>query len=237
MKLRLTTLSASIALASALSTSAAIADGYYQPRASYAVPAELIWTGFYIGGHIGGTWSDVEWADVTLTGEPVSNDATAFIGGGQIGYNRQFGNVVLGVEASLSGTALRDDARSIISPATITYSTHINTIATATGRLGVAYDRWLIYAKGGWAGAQVDIAGRDTALPDSFSFDDWRNGWTVGGGFEYKFQADFSLGVEYGFIDLGSETKTGITTLAIPVTVTGHDVQIQSVTARLNYHF
>jgi outer membrane immunogenic protein len=237
MKLRLTALGALIASASALGTSAAIADGYYVSRGHHAVPAELTWTGLYIGGHIGGAWTDAEWANVTLTGERIGNNASGIFGGGQIGYNRQFAHLVFGVEGSLSGTALRDNARSLVSPVTISYGTDINAIATATGRLGVAYDRWLIYAKGGWAGAQVDISGSDSAVAGSFSFDKWRNGWTVGGGLEYKFQADFSLGVEYGFIDLGSETKTGITTLGIPVTVTDHDVQIQSVTARLNYHF
>jgi outer membrane immunogenic protein len=236
MKLRPASLGTLIALASALSASAAIADGYYQPRSPHAVPAELRWTGLYVGGHLGIAWSDVQWADVSLTAEPVSNNTSGIFGGGQIGYNLQLGNIVLGVEASVSGTDLRDSARSLVVP-TVTYTTHINTIVTGTGRLGVAYDRWLIYGKGGWAGAQVDPSGNDTALPDSFSFGEWRNGWTAGGGFEYKFQPDFSLGVEYGFIDLGSETKTGVTALGIPVTITDHDVQIQSVNARLNYHF
>jgi outer membrane immunogenic protein len=96
---------------------------------------------------------------------------------------------------------LGEDFRSVVNPA-ITYSTDINTIATVTGRLGVASNRWLIYAKGGWAGAQVDLSGRNTALSDRFSFDDWRNGWTVGGGLEYKVSRNISLGVEYGFIDM-----------------------------------
>ena len=91
---------ASVAFAGALSASAAIADGY-GPRTTYAPPPIMNWTGFYIGGHVGGAWSDVDWANVTLTGERVSNDASGFIGGGQIGYNQQFGSLVLGVEATL----------------------------------------------------------------------------------------------------------------------------------------
>jgi outer membrane immunogenic protein len=237
MKLPLRTLGASVALASTLGTSAALADIYYIPRASHTVPAELTWTGLYIGGHVGAAWADVQWADVSLTAESVNNDSAGFFGGGHIGYNLQLHSFLLGVEASLSGAVLTDNARSAVVPATISYGTNTNTIATATGRLGVVFDRWLVYGKGGWAGAQVEVSGRDTALPDSFSFGDWRSGWTVGGGFEYKFQPYFSIGAEYGFIDLGSETITGVTALGLPVTITNHDVQIQAVTTRLNYHF
>jgi len=119
----------------------------------------------------------------------------------------------------------------------VTYSTDINPVATVTGRLGIAADQWLLYAKAGWAGAQVDASGRNTALPDSFSIDEWRNGWTVGGGLEYRVTRNLSLGVEYSFIDLGSEHLHGRTALATPVNIVDHDVQIQSVTARLNFHF
>jgi len=234
MKLRVAALGAIVAVASGFGATSAIADGYSGPRGAYAPFAS--WTGFYIGGHVGGAWSDVDWANVSLTGEHVTNDASGFIGGGQVGYNRQFGNVVLGVEATLSGTTLSDDFRSVVNPV-VTYTTDIHTIATVTGRLGFAADKVLIYAKGGWAGAQVDVSGHNPGLPDAFSNDSWRNGWTLGAGLEYKLSRNISLGAEYSFIDLGSKNYTGTTNLAIPYTITDHDVQIQSVTARLNYQF
>ena len=59
--------------------------------------------------HIGRAWDDVDWGDVSLTAEPVKNDGSGFIGGGQIGYNLQAGNVVFGVEATLSRTNVGDD--------------------------------------------------------------------------------------------------------------------------------
>jgi len=49
-----------------------------------------------------------------------------------------------------------------------------------TGRFGVAADQWLFDGKAGWAGAEVQFSARNTAGPDSFSLDDWRNGWTAG---------------------------------------------------------
>jgi outer membrane immunogenic protein len=233
MKLRFGVLGATLVIASCASASTAMADGYYGPRGAYAPVPFVSWTGFYIGGHLGADWQDVDWRNVNLTGERVNNDATGFIGGGQAGYNQQFGNIVLGVETSLSGSTVSDDFRSAVNPA-VRYSTDINTIFTVTGRLGVAADKWLVYAKAGYAGAEVDVSGRNTALPDRFSIDDWRNGWTVGGGLEYKIMRNISLGVEYSFIDLGSDHLHGTTATALPVNIVDHDVQVQSVTARVN---
>ena len=96
MKVRFGVLGATLVIASCASASTAMADGY-SPRGAYA--PFVSWTGFYIGGHVGADWQDVDWRNVNLTGERVNNDATGFIGGGQIGYNQQFNNIVLGVEA------------------------------------------------------------------------------------------------------------------------------------------
>src|SRR5436190_13290283 len=126
MKLRFVALAAIIVITSGFDVSSAMADGYARPRDAYAPEPFVRWTGFYIGGHVGGAWSDVDWANVNLTGERVNNDASGFIGGGQVGYNHQFGNIVVGIEASLSGTTLSDDARSVVNPAAVTYSTDIN---------------------------------------------------------------------------------------------------------------
>jgi len=226
---------ATIACACSVATSSAMADAYSRPAAPYAPAPFISWTGFYIGGHVGAAWSDVSWANINLTGERVNNDASGFIGGGQIGYNLQFGGVVLGAEATLSGSSLSDDFRSAKSVG-VTYSTDISPIATITGRLGIAANQWLVYAKAGWAGAQVDVSGR-IAAGDSFSIDDWRSGWVVGAGLEYKVARNIGLGVEYNFIDLGSQHYHTTTTLGAPVNIVDHDVQVQSVTGRLNFHF
>src|SRR5215467_12915118 len=119
MKLRFIAL---IAIASGLVPSSSMADGYTRPPGAYAAVPFIGWTGFYVGGQLGGAWSAVDWAKVNLTGERVNNDASGFIGGGQVGYNQQFGNIVLGVETSLSGSTLSDDFRSGVNPA-VTYST------------------------------------------------------------------------------------------------------------------
>ena len=225
-----------VGITSAFIATAAFADGYSGPRGPYVEQPYIGWTGFYVGGNVGGAWSTVDWANINLTGERVNNDARGFIAGGQIGYNQQFGGVVVGAEATLSGDTLSDDFRSLKSP-TVTYSTDVNRIATITGRLGVAAGQWLVYAKAGWAGACVDVAGHDTAGADGFSIDEWRNGWVAGTGLEYKVARNIGLGLEYSFIDLGSQHYHTTTTLGAPVNIVDHDVQAQSVTGRLNFHF
>src|SRR5215831_9611604 len=128
MKHRFISLSALIAIAAGFVPSSLMADSYTRRPEAYAEVPFIGWTGFYMGGHVGGAWSAVDWANVNLTGERVNNDASGFIGGGQLGYNKQFGVVVLGAEAMLSGDTLSDDFRSLKSP-TLTYSTDVNRIA------------------------------------------------------------------------------------------------------------
>src|SRR5262245_7355858 len=233
MRVRLPIFGTSVALFAGLSASVALADVYGAP-AGYAVVPYVRWTGFYIGGNVGGAWSEVDWSNVTFTGERFNKTESGFIGGGQIGYNQQIGNLVVGVEGTLSGADLSRDFHSILFPS-VRFSADINTIATVTGRFGVASNQWLLYGKAGWAGAQVEFSGRSTApLPvDSFSFGQRRPGWTLGAGIEYKIARNISLGVEYSFIELGSDRDIGISRLGIPVTLRDHDLQVQSVTARL----
>src|SRR5579872_3045839 len=91
----------------------AIAADMALPPAPYAAPpaAPPTWTGFYLGGNVGGAWDptgghntncaalgDCTTAQTTLSGAA---------GGLQAGYNYQLGVVVLGAEASFSGSSLR----------------------------------------------------------------------------------------------------------------------------------
>ena len=113
------------------------------------------WSGFYIGGHVGGAWSELQnsWDSLILipggwlvpSWKRASTDA--LFGGGTVGYNYQTGAFVIGVEADFgamdsSGTSA-NDAFWIKQDAKL--------YADVTGRLGYALGPALIYAKGGWA--------------------------------------------------------------------------------------
>jgi outer membrane immunogenic protein len=191
------------------------------------------WTGLYIGIHAGAGQADIDWANVSLTGEPASFDTTGFIGGGQIGYNAQIGRWVFGIEAAISGASLTDTVDSVVGGG-ITFTSGVDWIGAVTGRLGYAGDTWLVYGKGGWAIAGLDLRGNNPGLPDAFSLSETATGWTAGAGIEWKLARNLSLAVEYNFIDLGSHDVSGVTAIGIPFTLSGVDTQIQSITARLN---
>ena len=185
------------------------------------------WTGFYIGGNVGYHWDrdrattatdPVGWSVAgaaaidAVTGGTLS--PRGIMGGGQIGYNWQVGNSFLwGLEAdanALAGTASRSvTGFAVINPADVfTTSAQTNFLATFRGRLGVTFDRVLLYGTGGLAVA-------NTKLTDSFgsfgnlsvasvSATSTRTGWTAGGGIEWAFADNWSMKAEYLYVDLGT---------------------------------
>jgi outer membrane immunogenic protein len=197
------------------------------------------WTGFYVGGNVGGAWSTTDWTFFNGGNfEPFSQDASSWIAGGQVGYRYQFtSNWVWGVEASWSGTNLNDTSLSVLN-ADRSQQSKITDLLLVTGSVGYAANNWLTYVKGGYANANVDF---NTFVKSSggttTASDDREGGWTVGGGFEYGFTPYISAGIEYDFtrINIGDRNQIVSTGFSAPETVTGAHADIQTVMARLNF--
>jgi outer membrane immunogenic protein len=179
------------------------------------------WSGFYIGAHIGGGWfnnQNVSVADPPAATFPAGyvftpEEGDGFIGGGQVGYNWQMGNLVVGVEGDFSGMNLRgiSDSESVRIPGRHSVQTiETNWGATATARVGYAIDNILLYAKGGWAWADVDAHNltyaRTGALVATTIGNETRDGWIIGAGAEWGFLPNWSLKAEYNYIDFGRAT-------------------------------
>ena len=117
---------------------------------AYAPPV-YNWSGFYIGGHIGGGFENSNWTN-PVTGANASFSDSGFLGGAQVGVNTQFNWFVLGLEGDFSWTSL------IKGTSTDTLGNIMTTspqwTSTVTGRAGVAFDRLLVYGKGGLALAE-----------------------------------------------------------------------------------
>lgn len=214
------------------------APGFKAPAA-----APFTWTGFYVGAHIGGGWSRNEHFDPTggnflPLGVGLSVEANDFIAGGQIGFNYQFGNWVVGIEGDYSRTRMAD---SIVNPifaggGQMTHRIEIDWVATVTGRIGYARDRWLTYAKGGvaWADNTYTATFINIVPPLPFSAQATPTGWTVGVGIEVAMSGNWSARIEYDYLDLGKQTVTMPSIPAFPVQV---DQRIQIIKFGASYRF
>ena len=186
------------------------------------IAPELTWNGFYIGANVG-----YGWANVGVSG--VSNDLNGIIGGGQVGYNWQIGQFVLGAEGDFqySGES-RSDSTSILG-ITFTVDQKIQWFATARARLGYAFGPWMLYATGGaaWQNYKLSVS----ALGGEASDDATKIGWTAGGGLEWMFLPQWSAKVEYLYMDTGDTDVT-----LFGATFSG---RAKNSVARLgiNYHF
>ena len=238
-----------VACAVAIALPAAAWGADYPVKAPPVVPVAPLaysWTGFYIGGNIGGAWAgNSGWTD-SISGLAWNNGNNGtFIGGGQIGFNYQFGNFVLGVEADADWAANNsNNAVGVVVPAvgTIAISGNDRWISTLAARFGVAFDQVLLYGKvgGGWVGADnFAITNVTTGTSIAGLNGSTNSGWLVGAGLEWGFAPSWSVKFEYDYLGLNSRTLTvplGSPFLAGDVFTTGNR-NIQMAKVGVNYLF
>ncbi|MEP9356898.1 outer membrane protein [Xanthobacter sp. KR7-65] len=231
------------------------ADLAMKPVTKAPVAAPFSWTGFYIGAQAGYGWGQNDFSNSfdplnpsTISPVDAEYSTDGWMLGGQVGYNWQINNIVLGVEAdavwsdiSGSGSYYNGIAPSCIQ-SNDACTSKIDALGTITARLGVAYDRILLYAKGGAAWATTShTAGSTAPAPFGYSAtaDSTRWGWTLGAGVEWAFFNNWSAKIEYNYIDLGS---SDVTFAFVPNTfinpyVATVDQTVQAVKFGINYRF
>ena len=221
------------------------------------VTPSFSWTGFYVGGNVGYGWgqsSNTFNAFATGGGSTIcqssssafgalcvngseTNNLNGAIGGLQAGYNFQSGKFLAGIEADFQmsgqngGGSFTTNVLLLgpgIETQTGTDSERISWFGTLRGRLGITFDRWLVYSTGGLAYGRVTNDGSATvtgffcpsntpptlaACPlSSWSSSSINAGWTVGGGIEAALSNSWSIKAEYLYVDLGT-VNTNFTTL------------------------
>jgi outer membrane immunogenic protein len=197
----------------------------------YVAPIDVYnWTGFYLGAHLGGAWSNANWTD-PVSGLGDSPNNSGITGGGQVGYNYQFGAWVLGVEGDFSGTSLN---ASDTDAAGFTHSTRTDWTSTVTGRLGYSWNRALIYGKGGVAFADERNNVTSPLGLSSSNGTATQTGWTAGGGVEYALDRNWSARVEYDYLGFGSQAINAAAPGGAPGSVS---LNIQRVLAGVNFRF
>jgi outer membrane immunogenic protein len=192
------------------------------------------WTGFYIGGNVGGHWgfdkittsTDVDFETLGAAGggaidaaSPVTLHPKGFIGGVQAGYNLEGSGGVFGIEVDanwLGGSAMRSlTAIPVINPLDVmTNTTQATFLSTFRMRWGttVLSDRSLLFVTAGFALETLkttDTMGHfGNTIITSASSSTTSPGLVAGGGFEYAFTDNVSAKVEYLFVSVKSVGTT-----------------------------
>ena len=240
-----------VAFACVLSAAASIPAGaadlgnYERRNRDYGDPivvdrSYFSWTGFYIGGHLGYGWGSSSTSNLPGIGNGDGFDGNAdgfavqpygWLAGVSVGYNWQYDHFIFGLEADLGYLGADDTQENAGGFAIVEYGGY----GTLTGRIGYADDRWLFYAKGGLALANIEntagaFTGGDIDPSDFTSVDETRAGWTLGVGVEYAFQRDLSMKIEYLYMDFGADRSSNFDGDRFE-----HENDIHTIKVGLNY--
>jgi outer membrane immunogenic protein len=170
-------------------------------------------------------------ADALLSAGSGSVSSTKFTGGAQAGYNWQNGSVVYGIETDFGSFRIQGSrSASGIYPVgvgggvgtgdtfTVSNSFCTDWLFTARGRFGWAASNWLLFATGGLAVSRVTVTNSYsdntvqagiTGTSESASETKTKVGWTLGAGAEAALTRNWSIKVEYLYVNLGSVSALG----------------------------
>jgi len=191
---------------------AAAAD--FPVKARAPMQAEIYnWTGIYVGGHAG-------YSRGTLTSNSdstIDHAPDGIVGGVHIGANWQWNWIVLGIETDLALSNIDGEDSTTAVGFNADVDSRMKYLGTVRGRLGVAIDRTLIYATGGYAYSEIDARVRVSVggIPivsgsDQISL----QGWTIGAGIEQAVTNNLIVRLEYLYVDFG--TTTSVVNLGFP---------------------
>jgi len=220
-------------------------------KAPVLASGAMDWTGFYVGAHLGGGWSDDRWSDpfastvgaggfVNVAGFGDITRATGPLGGGQIGANWQAGSWVLGVQADASAADIIGQNSCFTGLGGVLCGRTIHALGTLTGRVGYAWDRLLAYVKGGgaWVDTTYSVFGNTDALSlgsGRTTLNSW--GWTIGAGVEYAITDHWTTFAEYDHIGLPSTTVPFPTVAVINAATIAVKQSVDLFKVGVNYKF
>lgn len=216
------------AAAVALSGTAALAADLPSraPPPAYIPPPPIFsWTGIYVGGQVGYGWGTGNFnRNLIIPGGPalsgtLGQNPNGVIGGAHVGYQYQINQWVLGIEGSVDGTSLSADSAAAfpntpVGPVILTASSNADIQGSIRGKLGIAWDRVLIYATGGVAfggfNSDINISAPNVPFFATANRSTTKVGWTVGGGLQYAVTNNWWVFAEYRFTDFGNLNNNDI---------------------------
>ncbi len=223
---RLAAGSAICVLAAGVAHAADLPSRVIAPIAPVIPVAAYSWTGFYIGGTVGGDFPKSDYTtNQVATGFDI-NYNTANVGlsdkrlrlGGFVGYNYEISQFVIGVEGDgaydFGGTKTTyglPGETYLTGGTTDSFSSRSRYDASARGRLGVVlFPSLLFYATGGVAFRDASYTASCSGGVGSFcsraeyqSFSGTRTGYTIGGGLDGAITPNLIARIEYRYSDFG----------------------------------
>jgi outer membrane immunogenic protein len=268
MKHFLIGLMAATALAGGIGAAGAadIAPYYRAPPAAVAVPIAS-WTGFYVGGNVGGAWSsnNALWSPLPSSAAfeafPVAGNTggSSVAGGFQAGYNWQFAPTwVVGIEGDWSWAKAGGNVNQqwVTNPggATVpgsftTMSSTLDWVSSLRARLGyLVLPNLMVYGTAGGAWGKVDYAASNfapatlggPAYATTAAFSNTQGGWVAGGGLEWMITNNWLLRGEYLYYGLNSSPSVVAGAGNFPAFPSGYswsNTNVSVARAALSYKF
>ncbi len=223
-----------IAAAAFCGATALAADMPTKAPIARAPASVFTWTGFYLGIAGGGGWGDTRHTNSFNGATSGTVDINGGLFGGTYGYNWQSGSWVFGLEGDISWSGIRatfNDTGTGFCAAPLACVTDLRWLGTGRARLGYAWGQSLVYGTGGVAYGNVRATVTNSACCNSETHT--RVGYAVGGGFETAFSTNWSVKLEYLYVNFGTKANyTAVGIIAENVFLDSHIVR-----AGLNYRF
>lgn len=193
------------------SEAAVAALGVMLCATSAAADGPTKWTGLFVGANIGWSTGRVEHAQTNggMDYGPFSYNADGMTGGVALGYNMQFQHIVAGIEVEGGYMDLSGDGRIPSSDPAHHQALDVDggLYGLIAGRLGLAWDRTLVYGKAGYAYLDGD-AGQKTTKPGFVTHRSGAfQGLAYGAGLEHAMTNRVSIRFEWMRFDF--DTVTG----------------------------
>jgi outer membrane immunogenic protein len=187
-------------------------------------PATYDWTGFYAGVIVGASCIDGGLTD--NSSDPATDwemSGCGYKGGVIGGYNHQFDNWVVGLEADW----MKSNDLATNEEAGGDFAFDFNHEVTLRGRWGYAADDTLLFLTGGAAWAQGNLNGIISPDPNDITAGHW--GWTVGAGIEHALTDQFHIRLDYLYTRYSGENYSSTTCTAhcdLDVDFDNHEVRV-----------